>query len=71
MIYEPAEDSFLLQKYVKKYAKGKVLDMGTGSGIQAEAAKDVLAVDVNPECVEYVKKKGIRAIVSNLLPVPI
>ena len=24
MIYEPAEDSFLLQKFVKKYAKGLV-----------------------------------------------
>lgn len=70
MIYEPREDSFLLQKYVKKYAKGKVLDMGTGSGIQAETAlkntKEVLAVDINQECVDFVKKKGINCIQSDL-----
>ena len=70
MIYEPAEDSHLLQKYVKKYAKGKVLDMGTGCGIQAETAlkftKEVLAVDINKECVELVKNKGIKCIQSNL-----
>lgn len=70
MIYEPREDSFLLQKQVKKYARGKVLDMGTGSGIQALTAKekgaDVLAVDCNPEAVNNVKKRGIKAIVSDL-----
>lgn len=70
MIYEPAEDSFLLQKYIKKYAKGKVLDMGAGSGIQAltalEKTKDVLAVDVYPLAVELLKKKGINAKVSDL-----
>ena len=70
MIYEPAEDSFLLQKYVRKYAKGKVLDMGTGSGIQAltalEKTKDVLAVDIDEEIVKEAKKKGIKARTSNL-----
>lgn len=70
MIYEPQEDSYLLQKHVRKYAKGKVLDVGTGSGIQAltalEKTKDVLAVDVDEEAVEYVKKKGVNAIVSDL-----
>ncbi len=72
MIYEPREDSFLLQKYVKKYIKkdDRVLDMGTGSGIQAVAAKqngaDVVAVDVNPEAVTYVKNLGINALQSDL-----
>ncbi|MCG2718562.1 MAG: methyltransferase [Nanoarchaeota archaeon] len=70
MIYEPAEDSFLLQKYVKKYAKCKVLDVGTGSGIQAitaaEKSEDVLAIDINPEAVKAVKQKGINAKVSDL-----
>ena len=70
MIYEPNDDSYLLREFVLKYAKGKVLDMGTGSGIQAEAAlektKDVLAIDINPECVEFCNKKGIKTIQSDL-----
>ena len=70
MIYEPNDDSYLLAEFVKKYAKGKVLDMGTGSGIQAETAlgktKDVLAVDINQEAVEFCRKKGISCIKSDL-----
>lgn len=70
MIYEPVEDSYLLQKYVKIYAKGKVLDIGTGSGILAETAfkktKNVLAVDINHKCVDFVNKKGIKCIKSDL-----
>jgi len=70
MIYEVREDSDLLKKWVQKFVTGKVLDMGTGSGIQAKAAlentKDVLAVDVNPECVEHVKKQGMQTRQSNL-----
>ena len=70
MIYEPQEDSFLLQKYAKKYAKGKVLDMGSGSGIQAEAAltktNDVLAVDINEKAVTLLKNKGIKTKYSDL-----
>ena len=75
MVYEPREDSFLLQKHVKKYTHGLVLDMGTGSGIQAETAlkktKDVLAVDIDPKAVERAKKKNIKALKSDLfLKVP-
>src|SRR3989344_2309934 len=70
MIYDPEEDSFLLAKYVDKFAKGKILDLGTGSGIQAEIAlrhtKNVLAVDINEEAVNYVKNKNIKAKVSDL-----
>ncbi|MDP3918329.1 MAG: methyltransferase [Nanoarchaeota archaeon] len=70
MIYEPREDSYLLQKYVRKLVDGKVLDVGTGSGIQAMAAlektEEVIAVDINPEAVEYVKNKNINAIQSDL-----
>ncbi|MFH1332045.1 MAG: HemK2/MTQ2 family protein methyltransferase [archaeon] len=70
MIYEPQEDSFLLQKYVRKFAKGRVLDMGTGSGIQAltalEKTPDVLAVDISDDAVRLLKGKGVNAKVSNL-----
>jgi release factor glutamine methyltransferase len=70
MIYEPEEDSELLAKWVKKIVKGKVLDMGTGSGIQALAAQEngceVLAVDINPEAVSLVSSKGIETVQSDL-----
>jgi len=70
MIYEPDEDSYLLEKQVIKLAKGKVLDMGTGSNILALAAKekskDVTAVDINKEAVELARKNGLKAIQSDL-----
>jgi len=67
-VYEPQEDSFLLQKQVMKYAKGKVLDIGTGSGIQGSTAKknkkvtSVTYTDINPE----VKKVVKNAIITDL-----
>lgn len=63
MVYEPREDSELLRKYVRKFAFGKVLDMGTGSGIQAlEAARkkrvgSVLAIDVDEKVVDFLKSE--------------
>src|SRR3989344_368096 len=61
-IYQPQEDSFLLQEQVKKYAKGIVLDIGTGSGIQALTAaknkkvKKITAIDINKKSIDYCKK---------------
>ena len=72
MLYEPAEDSFLLAEIVQKYAKGTVLDIGTGSGIQAVSAQQckkvntVLAVDVAQQAVNTARKKGVIARKSNL-----
>src|SRR3989344_373396 len=70
MIYETREDSYLLAKYVKEYASGRVLDIGCGSWILAEIAlgktNDVLAVDVDEEAVNFCKAKGINARVSDL-----
>src|SRR3989344_2383754 len=76
MIYEPKEDSYLLAEKVKEYAKDKsILDIGTGSGIQAvtaksAGAKSVIASDINLEAINHVKKQfkknKIRAVHSNL-----
>ncbi len=71
-IYEPAEDSYLLQKYVRQNASGRVLDMGTGSGIQAltavvnPAVREIVAVDINPDAVaalqEQIREQRLRKI---------
>ena len=76
MIYQPSDDSYLLQKTLKLYLKGKnknikILDMGSGSGIQAETCIDlnfgnVLAVDVHNNVVDNLIGNKINAIKSNL-----
>lgn len=59
-IYEPAEDSYLLAREVARYAKGKVLDMGCGSGIQGvNAAKnksvtEVTFADINQDAIVHI-----------------
>ena len=53
----------MLAEQVKRYAKGFVLDMGTGLGMQAITAakkrnvKKVIALDIDEASVEYCKKK--------------
>ena len=67
-IYQPAEDSYLLQKYVKKYSFGRVLDLGTGSGIQAITAakcknvREIIAVDINQKAVKELAEKRLKKI---------
>jgi HemK-related putative methylase len=69
MVYEPREDSFLIQRNIAKFARGIVCDMGTGSGILArEAAKQadrVFAVDIDPEAIQKDSGK-IRFVQSDL-----
>jgi len=73
-VYEPREDSLLLEKYVKKSARGFVLDIGTGSGIQAKAAAEradfVIGVDINQKtlgfCNEHIKSDKILFLKSDL-----
>ena len=75
-VYPPKEDSFLILKAVK-YARGRVLDLCTGSGIiainAALKADEVIAVDINPYAVKAAKRnaslnkvKNIKFIVSDL-----
>ena len=70
--YEPREDSYLILKHIKEYAKGNILDMGTGSGILAEeAAKyadDVMGADINDYAVKKAqeKYKNVKFVCSNL-----
>ena len=71
-VYEPAEDSYLLQKHVRQYAAGRILDVGTGSGIQALAVvslagvREVVAVDINEIAIQqlqdHIKKNKLRKI---------
>ena len=69
-MYEPREDSYLLEKHVKKLAFGKVLDIGTGSGIQAEAAlkkaKSALASDTDKTILTKLNNKKFKVIYSDL-----
>ena len=67
-MYEPQEDSFLLKDCVLEFLSGNstgyVLDMGTGSGIQAfsvvDKAEFVLAADLSPDAVAHVKREIIK-----------
>lgn len=63
-VYEPREDSYLLAYQVRKVARGNVLDIGTGSGIQAKEAASknnvshVVATDINPEAIKFAMKNS-------------
>jgi len=77
-VYTPREDSLLLADVIWEFNDiGKVLDMGTGSGIQAiiisKKAEKVLGVDINPDAIKLAKEnarinkaKNISFIVSDL-----
>jgi release factor glutamine methyltransferase len=66
-VYRPGEDSYLLQGFVERLVSGVVLDMGTGSGIQAVTAASkpdvirVVAADINPEALEEAKNRVEQA----------
>jgi release factor glutamine methyltransferase len=75
-IYQPSDDSYLLQKTLKTFLKNKsksinILDMGSGSGFLAQTAinlgfTNTLAADINPEAITHLKKQKIEATKSNL-----
>jgi len=76
-IYQPEQDSYLLSEEVKNYLTKiknkeiKILDMGSGSGIQAKTCKElgfnnILCADINQEVVEFLGKQGFKVIKTNL-----
>ncbi len=76
-IYQPAEDSLFfsvtIKEYLKKHKVVTYLDMGVGSGILAETVEksgvkkqNILTADINPQAVKQIKKKGFKAIQTNL-----
>ncbi|MFH1779902.1 MAG: HemK2/MTQ2 family protein methyltransferase [Candidatus Micrarchaeota archaeon] len=70
-VYAPREDSFLLAGVVEVEARGLVLDVGTGSGIQGICAVlnkkvlRVIAVDVNPQALKDASKNAVKAGVAS------
>jgi release factor glutamine methyltransferase len=60
-VYEPAEDSELLINNLTEVKNKTVLDVGTGTGIQAinalkQGAKKVIGIDINPYAIETAKE---------------
>lgn len=70
MVYEPREDSLLLEKWVERLVYGRVLDVGTGTGILARAALEkgcsVVAVDIDHDAVAAAREMGVAAVWSDL-----
>ncbi len=70
-VYSPREDSFLLAKAVNELAGGNVLDMGTGSGLQAiiaaqsQKVKQVTAVDASEKALVCAKQNAEKNHVQN------
>ncbi len=63
-VYEPREDSYLLADAVEEHARGRVLDLGTGSGIQGITAAmkgcDVTFSDINGKALECAHSNATR-----------
>lgn len=66
-MYSPSDDSFLLSETLEDYLKGKnkkisILDIGTGSGIQAETCKklgfnNITVADIDETCLRHLKNE--------------
>lgn len=75
-MYQPSQDSYFLSEQLKKFLKEqnkkiKILDMGSGSGIQAIIClnlgfKNIICADIDKESLDYLKRQKLRIIKSNL-----
>jgi len=71
-VYEPREDTFLILKHIKDFAKNKiVLDLGTGTGIlaieAAKYAKKVYAVDISKKAFVVAKQNAKKVNAKNIV----
>ncbi|WP_144797478.1 HemK2/MTQ2 family protein methyltransferase [Halorubrum depositum] len=71
VVYQPAEDSGLLAEAAVEAARGRVLEVGTGSGwvaarIAAERDLDVVGADLNPHAARQARERGVEAVVADL-----
>ena len=72
-VYQPAEDSGLLADAAVEFARGRVLEVGTGSGWVAEQVADegnanrVVASDLNPHACRAARDRGLEAVRGSLL----
>lgn len=69
-VYEPMEDSFLLSEHIKRYSRGFVLDLGTGSGTQAIAASEkarlVIGVDISRDAIKLARENAFKQNVKDI-----
>ena len=80
-VYSPSDDSYLMSKVLKrelptllkKNPDLKFLEIGTGSGINLQAAENsgmkkenIFSCDINPEAVKHCRKLKFKCIKSNL-----
>jgi release factor glutamine methyltransferase len=72
-VYPPSEDTYLLREAAVEGARpdDTALEVGTGSGVIAEALKgnveNVVATDINPSAVRAAHKRGVPAVRTDLV----
>jgi len=62
-IYEPSDDSYLLADVLKRIKCRRFLDMGCGTGLQANSilsADEIVCADINKDAVDYAKENVKR-----------
>ena len=72
VVYQPAEDSGLLAEAAVEAARGRVLEVGTGSGwvaqqVAEERGLDVVGSDLNPHAAREARDRGVEGVVADLL----
>ena len=72
-VYPPSEDTYLLRDAAVEEARSDdtALEVGTGSGVIAEALKGnvecVVATDINPSAVRAAHERGVPAVRTDLV----